>query len=127
MSKSDNSNRDGELVIKVVAMPADCNMNGDIFGGWVLSQMDLGGGVAARNYAKGRFVTVTIDAMKFIKPVDVGDTLCIYAKHIKTGNTSITFHLSAYVTRQGFGDNEKVTEADFTYVYIGDDGRPKTI
>jgi len=118
---------DDNLVIRVVAMPADTNMNGDIFGGWVLSQMDLGGGVAARKYARGKFVTVAIDSMKFIKPVSVGDTLCIYAKHLKTGNTSVSFHLTTYVTRQGCGPREKVTEADFTYVHIGDDGSPKAI
>jgi acyl-CoA thioesterase YciA len=118
---------DGDLVIRVVAMPADTNMNGDIFGGWVLSQMDLGGGVAARKHAKGKFVTVAINSMQFIKPVEVGDTLCIYAKHLKTGNTSISFHLTTYVTRQGCRPREQVTEADFTYVHIGDDGNPKAI
>ena len=119
-----NENDNGMLVIRVVAMPADTNMNGDIFGGWVLSQMDLGGGVAARKYASGKFVTAGIKEMAFIKPVAVGDTLCIYAKHIKTGKTSITFHLTAFVTRGGVGPHEKVTEADFTYVHIGENGKP---
>lgn len=124
---SENTDGDGDLVIRVVAMPADTNMNGDIFGGWVLSQMDLGGGVAARKYASGKFVTVAIDSMKFIKPVAVGDTLCVYARKTKIGSTSIAFHISAYVTRQGCGPREKVTEADFVYVHINDKGTPSAI
>lgn len=126
-SDSKQTDDHGKLVIRVVAMPADTNMNGDIFGGWVLSQMDLGGGVAARKYAAGKFATVAIDSMKFIKPVSVGDTLCVYAKHIKTGRTSISFHITTYVTRQGCGPREKVTEADFTYVHIDKHGKSKPI
>jgi len=122
-----SKNNYGILVIKVVAMPSNTNMNGDIFGGWVLSHMDLGGIVAAKKYASGKFVTAGIQETAFIKPVSVGDILSIYAKHIKTGNTSITFHLTAFVNRFGTGPYEKVTEASFTYVHIGKDKKPKKI
>ena len=80
---------DGELVIRTLAMPADTNINGDIFGGWILSQMDIGGSILSHKITKGKTVTVAIDSMKFISPVAIGDTICIYAKLIKLGNTSL--------------------------------------
>lgn len=112
-----------ELVIRTIAMPEHTNWNGDIFGGWLVSQMDIGGAVAARKVVHGRVVTIAIDGMKFIKPVEVGDTVCIYAEKNRTGNTSVTFEISAYVTREGIHSHEKVTEALFTYVHIDEDGK----
>lgn len=112
------------LVIRTIAMPADTNFNGDIFGGWVVSQMDLGGAVAARKDVGGRVVTIAIDQMKFMKPVQSGDTVCIYAEKVHVGRTSIAYKISTYVTRRGIEPREKVTEAVFTYVHIDDNGIP---
>ena len=118
---------DGDLVIRTLAMPSDTNVNGDIFGGWILSQMDIGGSISACKITKGKTVTVAIDSMKFISPVSVGDVICIYAKLLKTGNTSLSFNIRTYVTRKETHTRELVTEAEFTYVNIGIDGKPKTI
>ena len=118
---------DGDLVIRTLAMPSDTNVNGDIFGGWILSQMDIGGSISACKITKGKAVTVAIDSMKFISPVSVGDVICIYAKLLKTGNTSLRFNIRTYVTRKETHTRELVTEAEFTYVNIGIDGKPKTI
>ena len=108
-------------------MPADANPNGDIFGGWVLSQMDLAGGIAAGERANGRVVTVAINAMTFIKPVNIGDVLCVYAEVEKTGRTSIAIHLEAWALRRVLGERVKVTEGLFTFVAIDDDGRPRPV
>ena len=116
-----------ELVLKTIAMPKDTNFNGDIFGGWVVSQMDLGGCVAARKLTHHRVVTAAIESLSFIKPVEVGDTLCCYAKLIHQGRTSMKYHLAAFVKRQGFGEREKVTQAEFTFVAINDKGMPTPI
>lgn len=116
-----------ELVLRTIAMPKDTNFNGDIFGGWVVSQMDLGGCVAARKYTDNRVVTAAIESLSFIKPVHVGDTLCCYARLVKQGRTSIQYRLAAFVTRQGFGAHEKVTEALFTFVAIDENGIPTAI
>ncbi|NBH63929.1 acyl-CoA thioesterase [Francisella noatunensis subsp. noatunensis] len=118
---------DGELVIRTLAMPADTNVNGDIFGGWILSQMDIGGSILAHKITKGKTVTVAIDSMKFISPVAVGDTICIYAKIVNIGNTSLKLHLKTYVTRKYTEKRDLVTQADFSYVNIGDNGKPKPI
>src|ERR1044072_1504025 len=90
----------GDLTIRTVAMPADTNANGDIFGGWLLSQMDLGGGVFASKIANSRTVTVAIEAMNFRKPVFVGDLVSVYANLVRIGRTSITVHLEAWVMRR---------------------------
>src|SRR5215467_11905986 len=90
----------GELCIRTLAMPADTNQNGDIFGGWLLSQMDLGGGVFASKIAKSRIVTVAIEAMNFRKPVYVGDLVSVHATLVKVGRTSITVRLEAWVLRR---------------------------
>jgi acyl-CoA thioesterase YciA len=115
---------EGELVIRTIAMPADANFNGDIFGGWLLSQMDLGGAVAARKLSHSRITTIAIDGMRFRHPVKIGDTVCCYAKLIKVGNTSMTFRVCAWVRPQGVGERAQVTEAVFTYVAIDDAGKP---
>ncbi|MDF2529417.1 MAG: thioesterase superfamily protein [Gammaproteobacteria bacterium] len=115
---------EGELVIRTVAMPADTNFNGDIFGGWLISQMDLGGIVAARSISKSRATTIAIDGMKFRRPVKVGDTVCCYAKLIKVGNTSMTFKIMAWANESGITERKCVTEALFTYVAIDESGKP---
>ncbi len=117
----------GDLTLRTMAMPADTNANGDIFGGWVLSQMDLAGGIAAGQRAAGRVVTIAVDKMKFIRPVHVGDVLCVYSSIAKVGNSSMEIWLEAWALRHRYGRREKVTEAKFTMVAIDDDGRPRTV
>lgn len=117
----------GELTTRTLAMPADANPNGDIFGGWVLSQMDIAGGIAASQRAEGRVATVAIDAMTFIRPVNVGDILCVYTDIERTGRTSITVHLEAWVLRQRMGERVKVTDGKFVFVAIDDAGQPRPL
>lgn len=117
----------GELVIRTLAMPSDTNINGDIFGGWVLSQMDLGGQILACKIAQGKTVTIAVNGMKFISPISIGDVICIYAKLLRVGKTSITFKIKTYVTRKDTYVKELVTHAEFTYVHIGKDNKPEEI
>ena len=117
----------GELTLRTLAMPADVNVNGDIFGGWVLSQMDIAAGIVGGTRAQGRVATVAIDAMKFIRPVHVGDVLCIYARVARVGRSSMGIGLEAWVLRGRYGEREKVTEATFTFVAIDEDGRPRAV
>lgn len=117
----------GDLTVRLAAMPSDTNANGDIFGGWVLSQMDQAGGIAAVEYAEGRVVTVAIDAMTFIRPVKVGDVLCVYTAIDRVGRTSIGVHVEAWARRFRTHDREKVTDAIFTFVAIDDNGRPRPV
>jgi acyl-CoA thioesterase YciA len=117
----------GDLCIRTLAMPADTNQNGDIFGGWLLSQMDVGGGVFASKTAKSRTVTVAIDAMNFRKPVYVGDLVSVHANLVKVGRTSITVHLEAWVLRRKELLPILVTDGHFTYVAIDEEGRPRVI
>ena len=100
----------GELTVRLIAMPSDTNANGDIFGGWVLSQMDQAGGIAAVERAQGRVVTVAIDAMTFIRPVRVGDVLCVYTGIDKVGRTSMKVHIEAWAQRFRTHHREKVTD-----------------
>ncbi len=117
----------GELMIRTVAMPADTNANGDIFGGWLLSQMDIAGGIAAMGRAKGRVVTVAIESMVFHKPVFIGDVLCAYAHLVKVGRTSVTYRIEAWVVRRVGGETMKVTEGVFTYVAIDEKRKPRLV
>jgi acyl-CoA thioesterase YciA len=117
----------GELCIRTLAMPADTNQNGDIFGGWLLSQMDLAGGVFASKIAKSRTVTVAIEAMNFRKPVFVGDLVSVHGNLARVGKTSITIHLEAWVLRRKEMQSILVTDGNFTYVSIDDQGHPQTI
>jgi acyl-CoA thioesterase YciA len=117
----------GDLCIRTLAMPADTNANGDIFGGWLLSQMDVGGGVFASKVAKSRTVTVAIEAMNFRKPVYVGDLVSVHATLVRVGRTSITVHLEAWVLRRKESRSILVTDGNFTYVAIDDHGRPQTV
>ncbi|SFD09035.1 acyl-CoA thioesterase [Tropicimonas isoalkanivorans] len=117
----------GELTLRTLAMPADVNTNGDIFGGWVLSQMDMAAGITARDRALGRVTTVAVDAMQFIRPVKIGDVLCVYTEVVRVGRTSMGIGIEAWVRRGGGAAREKVTEAIFTFVAIDGDGRPRLV
>jgi acyl-CoA thioesterase YciA len=117
----------GELCTRTLAMPADTNQNGDIFGGWLLAQMDISGGVFAAKVTKSRNVTVAIDAINFRKPVYVGDLVSVYGKLVRIGRTSISVHLEAWVTRRKETQAILVTDGNFTYVSIDDQGRPQEI
>lgn len=117
----------GDLTVRQIAMPADTNANGDIFGGWVLSQMDQAGGIAAVERAKGRVVTIAVEAMTFIRPVKVGDVLCVYTQIDKVGRTSMKVHIEAWARRFRSHVREKVTDAVFTMVAVDDDGRPRPV
>lgn len=121
------SGPDGELTLRTLAMPADTNVNGDIFGGWVLSQMDMAAGIVAGEKAQGRVATIAVDAMKFIRPVKVGDVLCVYCHIARVGRTSMAIEVEAWVRRERMGMREKVTEAIFTFVAIDGDGRPREV
>jgi acyl-CoA thioesterase YciA len=117
----------GDLTVRTMAMPADTNANGDIFGGWVLSQMDQAGGIAGVERARGRVVTIAVDAMTFIRPVKVGDVLCVYTAIEHVGRTSMKIHIEAWSRRFQTGVREKVTVATFTFVAIDDEGRPRPL
>ncbi|MEJ6737331.1 MAG: acyl-CoA thioesterase [Flavobacteriales bacterium] len=117
----------GELAIRVVAMPKDTNPAGDVFGGWLLSQMDLAGGVFCRKIAKGRVVTIKIESTTFNAPVFIGDTLCCYVSLVKIGRTSITTHIEAYVNRDFEDTRIKVTEGNFKYVKMDENKKPTPI
>jgi len=114
-----------KLTIQVVAMPADTNPSGDVFGGWIISQMDIAGGVFCRKIVKGRVVTIAIDSTTFKLPVFVGDTVCCYVNLVKKGRTSIKVHIEVFVNREyESGKSVKVTEGDFTYVKVDDKRNP---
>ena len=117
----------GELTLRTLTMPAYVNENGDIFGGWVLSQMDIAAGMTAGARAVGRVTTVAVDAMKFIRPVKVGDVVCVYTDIARIGRTSMGINVEAWVLRKRADVPEKVTEAVFTYVAIDTDGRPRPV
>ena len=117
----------GDLTLRTIAMPADVNVNGDIFGGWVLSQMDIAAGIVSRETARGRVATIAVDAMKFIRPVQVGDVLCVYTHVKRIGTTSMAIGLEAWALRGVIGEREKVTEGVYTFVAIDDDGRPRPV
>ena len=117
----------GELALRTLAMPADTNPSGDIFGGWLLAQMDIAGGMVAHQRARGRVATVAVDSMVFHQPVKVGDTLCCYAGIERIGRTSMTLRIQAWIIRAAGGERVKVTEGLFTYVALGPDGRPRPV
>lgn len=117
----------GSLTVRVIAMPADTNANGDIFGGWVLSRMDQAGGIAAVERARGRAVTIAIQAMTFHRPVRVGDVLEVYTEVTKVGRTSMVIEIEAIAVRFKTRHREKVTDGTFTFVAIDDDGKPRPI
>jgi acyl-CoA thioesterase YciA len=117
----------GELCIQTVAMPTDTNPSGDIFGGWLLSQMDIAGGIAARNLSRGRVATIAVESMVSNKPVQVGDVVSCYVDLERVGNTSMAFRVEVWSIRRDSFLREKVTEGAFTFVAIGEDGRARPI
>jgi acyl-CoA thioesterase YciA len=117
----------GEPSLRAVAMPADTNPNGDIFGGWLLAQMDLAGGTFASQRARGRVATVAVTAMTFHLPVYVGDEVSCYCALERVGRTSLTVRVETWVRRRDGGDVVKVTEGIFSFVAIGDDRRPRPV
>ncbi len=124
---SQDEGPNGELAIRTLAMPADTNPSGDIFGGWLLSQMDIAGGETAAKRAGGRTVTVGIEAMTFHRPVYVGDMVGFYAEVIRIGRTSIAVRVEAWAERRGTLERVQVTEGVFTYVAMGEDRKPRVI
>jgi acyl-CoA thioesterase YciA len=114
----------GDLILRTLAMPADTNPHGDIFGGWIMSQMDIAGGIMAKEIARSRVVTVAVNTINFIKPVHVGDTVGLYGKLIRIGKTSLTINLEVWV-RNVLATHPplKVTEAAFTFVALDKDGK----
>lgn len=117
----------GNLTVRISAMPADTNANGDIFGGWVLSRMDQAGGIAGVERAQGRVVTIALDGMTFIRPVRVGDVLEVYTLVESIGRTSMRIHVEAWARRFMTHSIEKVTDANFTFVAIDENGKPRPI
>src|ERR1700733_10854234 len=117
----------GELSLRTVAMPADTNPNGDIFGGWIMSLMDLAAGVAAGTRAKGRVATAAVSNLSFLHPVKVGDVVCVYTDISKTGRTSVTVGVEAFVLRRNLGERVRVTAAEFVLVAVGEHGTPRAL
>jgi acyl-CoA thioesterase YciA len=130
---SNNSDEpQGNLILRTLAMPADTNANGDIFGGWIMSQMDIAGGILAKEVANSRTVTVAAESIQFIRPVQVGDVVCCYGRVVHTGNTSVKINLEVWVKpilreHEDKTHRFKVTEAAFTYVAIDDSGNKQPI
>jgi len=121
---------EGLMTLRTQAMPKDANPNGDIFGGWVMCQMDIGGGLLAMEVARGRVVTITVDKMAFVRPVQVGDTICVYGSVIHIGNSSIDIKLEVWAKdpiEEFESQRNLVTEAVFRYVAIDKDRRPRRI
>ena len=116
-----------ELVLQIMTMPADTNPNGKIFGGWVMSQMDIAAGICAGQRAQSRVVTVEIDKMSFISAVKVGDILGVYTHVKEVGNTSMKIHVEAWVRRNRIGSREKVTEGVFKFVALDESGKPTPV
>ena len=117
----------GEPASRTLAMPADSNPKGDIFGGWIMSLMDSAGKMSATPHAGGRVVTVAVSNITFLQPVHVGDTVCCYTDVKRIGRTSITLDVEVWVRRQGQGERVKVTDAEFTFVAVHEDGRPRQL
>ncbi len=117
----------GELTLRTLAMPADANAAGDIFGGWVMAQMDLACGIRAAERARGRVVTAAVREMSFASPMKIGDTLCVYTHVTRVGRTSMTLKVEAWAQRYLQHLMEKVTDADFVMVALDKDGRPTPV
>ncbi len=120
---------EGKLpALRVVPMPADANQNGDIFGGWIMSQVDVAGGMLAGRIARGRVATVAVNSFVFKQPVQIGDVISCYAEVVRVGNTSITVDVQVYAERRPSDPKVvKVTEATLTYVAIDGSGRPRPV
>ena len=127
MSATNSASPRGELAYRTLAMPADTNPNGDIFGGWLMALIDLAGGISARAHAKGRVVTASVSNLSFLEPVKVGDVVCCYTEVVRTGRSSMGMTVEAWVLRQGRSERVKVTAAEFTYVAVDNSGRPRPV
>lgn len=117
----------GELTLRTQAFPVDANPSGDVFGGWVLSQMDIAGAIVTEKRCNGRVATIAIDSMKFIQPVFVGDVICCYASILREGKTSVSTKVEVWAIRQYENERVKVTEGIFTYVAVTKDRKPRSI
>ena len=117
----------GELASRALAMPADSNPSGAVFGGWVMALMDAAGAMTATKLADGRVATVAVSNITFLQPLKVGDTVCCYADVVRIGRTSITLGVEVWVLRQGRGERTKVTHAEFTFVAVDDAGKPRSL
>jgi acyl-CoA thioesterase YciA len=117
----------GELALRTVAMPADTNPAGDIFGGWIMSLMDLAAGMTAAARAKGRTATAAVSNLSFIAPVKVGDVVCVYSEVSRVGRTSLTLSVEAWVLRSGQGHRQRVTAAEFVMVAVDASGKPRPV
>jgi acyl-CoA thioesterase YciA len=117
----------GELSLRTVAMPADTNPSGDIFGGYIMSLMDLAAGIAAGTRAKGRVATAAVSNLAFLQPVKVGDVVCVYTNITKTGRTSVTIDVETWVLRRYPGERTRVTEANFVLVAVDEAGKPRLL
>ncbi|MBV6540147.1 acyl-CoA thioester hydrolase YciA [Ursidibacter maritimus] len=128
-TKQETRQPEGTLILRTLAMPSDTNANGDIFGGWIMSQMDMGGAILAKELARGRVVTVSVDSMSFIRPVAVGDVVCCYGKCVKVGRTSMQVKVEVWIKKVADGGRDRycVTEALFTFVAIDKNGKPRPI
>ena len=124
---NDQKTPDGELTLRTLAMPADANAAGDIFGGWVMAQMDLACGIRAAERAKGRVVTAAVREMSFANPMKIGDTLCIYTDILKIGRTSMVLKVEAWGQRYLTDILEKLTDAEFVMVALDENGKPTPI
>jgi acyl-CoA thioesterase YciA len=128
MNENDTLPDERHLALRVMPGPGDTNASGDIFGGWIMSQVDIAGSIVARRRAGGRVVTVAVNAMQFHQPVFVGDLISCYAQITRTGRTSITVHVSAYAERRAERQEIiQVTEADVTYVAVDENRRPRLL
>ncbi len=128
LHRPDSVHEDAELVLRVIPLPSDSNANGDIFGGWVMAQVDLAGAVLPVRIAKGRIATVAVNEFVFKQPVSVGDLLSFYARVTRVGRTSVTVHVEVWAERNPTDWKVvKVTEANLTYVAIDGDGRPREL
>ncbi len=117
----------GELASRTLAMPAHTNPRGDIFGGWIMALMDAAGAMTAASYARGFAVTAAVSNITFLKPVKVGDAVCCYTDVVRVGKSSITLHVEVWVRRQGHAERFKVTQAEFTFVAVNEDGQPRPV
>ncbi len=124
-ARPDAKKPSGSLAIRTLAMPSNTNPNGDIFGGWIVSNMDLAGLSVAGKYARHTITTIAIDSMVFISPVQVGDFICCYADLVKIGNTSITIKIETWAVNPDETNLRQVTEGVFTYVAVDEHGRPE--
>ncbi len=117
----------GDLASRTLAMPADANPSGAIFGGWVMALMDSAGAMTATRIADGRVVTVSVSNITFLQPLRVGNSVCCYADPVRSGNTSLTLNVEVWVLREGRGERLRVTHAEFTFVAVDDAGKPRKL